>query len=1673
MQKLKRTASMLLVLIMIFSLLAAVPAAAQTAGEHSDFSAGRESSAQLGETGSLPPDSDAASGASLRGTRGAAPAAVTYVADGAVVSTESTSIGTAVTLPACVDANPDWTFIGWTSERVPSQTLEKPVCYKPDASFPVNEESVTLYALYRHREDGSTVAYRLVTGEPENRAGVYVISSAADSGMYLMTGVEGRTKIDSDRSGSVALADSGAELDEDLLLNVSDSCLFEAAARGNGAYSIQSMGKGSYLAMYGNFLYTFADYAGGSCDWTLTFQSGWAAIKCADGDFPYIAFRADNSSWCSTAQSSPKIRLWRQTTVGPACYWTDPTSEEHQHELSEHAAIPPACGTDGRIAYWECGVCGRIFSDSAAESEITLASTVVPSTGEHVFGAYSSNGNGTHSHTCAVCEKTFTEACDYEAVVTAPTAVKPGFTTHTCGKCGDSYIDSYTDYAEVTFVADGEVLGTEITRLGGSVTLPASVGEIPDWTFIGWTSERVPAQTFERPACYKPGASFPVNDESVTLYALYLHCANNGIVGCRLVTGGPENWEGVYAVTSAADGSLYLMTGVEGGKNIESEQSGFVALADSSTVLDADVLLNVSDSCLFEIKQRESGAYSVQSVSTGSYLVMSDNYLQTLADYDGAVGDWTFASDDGGIAMQCVGASYPYLRFLGSWNTTQSESARVRLWRQTAVGTSCYWTDPSSEDHPHELTAYAAISPTCVANGRIAYWECGICRQIFSDGAGESVIPLASTVIPATGEHTSGEYAAKGDGTHSYTCAVCGESLTEPCVYDAVVTEPTLTEEGFTTYTCTLCGYSFAGDSTPALGTHTVSFSVPRGCVQPDDMVSNFDTGITLPVVTGPDGYRFMGWVDDIYIHEAVRPSAILFGHYTAPEDVTLYALFKYVEGNEGGIRYELVTEDAADWTGNYVITYGRDSDLFLLTGISAGTYQDKNAGGSTSRQAAGVHLANQALTDVGERCVFAVEAQGSYWSIRSLSQNTYLEDADGCLNAVDVYDASGCRWALTPGGGSSVAIRNAADSRNPCVCFHTADEYFWVLAGDREDISMWRETAIGTPVWTTVIGEPDPGTDYTVTFTALDGVAVPAPMTVNSVMGAILPSVEAPDGFRFLGWVTDEYDSTDAKPSKIYTGRYRAKSDLTMHALFTYFEGDGGIGYELVSEDQTDWTGNYVVTCNADPDKTTVLHTISGDTLYEQANNGGAVRFANAGMSLSGGFLTNVDRGFIFRIEPAQDDESGYTIRSLANDIYVGRFASEYEDSPLLYSFETYESAFCRWNFTFGSQGTGNNVLIKNVYDPDFYEGCPYLGCGYYFGTTYPYFWVNDVTENSGHDVLNMYLWKETETGTRYWTTVLPEPEPPAPTFESHNLLLSGQIGVTFFMDLSPLTADELAECGMAFEIHGAGSVTPGNTAPLSTNMSENGKWYGFTCYVNSIQMADEITATLTYRDGKTVSDTFAVVDYIDAAEELLEKNPDTFDETTVCLIRALADYGYYAQQYFTALRNLSPGDDFTPMDTYYTTEYPIEEFEEFRSMVSEFNVSTTLDAVVGVVSFSLTLDSETALNLTFRPAGSTFSGTLSAEVEDENGNAVDAAVTGNAGRYRVSIPGIRASRLASEYTVRVFLDGEQIAEVSLCALAYANVVLNSGADDDALNLMAALCSYWTAASNWIGAHA
>ena len=388
-----------------------------------------------------------------------------------------------------------------------------------------------------------------------------------------------------------------------------------------------------------------------------------------------------------------------------------------------------------------------------------------------------------------------------------------------------------------------------------------------------------------------------------------------------------------------------------------------------------------------------------------------------------------------------------------------------------------------------------AKAANCTENGNEAHWICNLCGKCFSDEAHTTEI---NPTIPATG-HTWGEwqYQQNGQGGHYHICSVCqtragGAHVMEQTAYTA----PTTTSEGSKTETCSVCGYSKT-TVLPMLEGYTVSFSVPAGVTQPADQTGLEDgASVTLPTtLTGvPAGYTFLGWVEQSVAEttDVVTPLT----SYTVSGDATLYALFTCIKDSDT-VTYELVTSSPDDWAGNYVITYGTDSSLYAMKGVSgsASGTDIEDTSSATAYASTGMTLDGSILSNVSDAYVFTMEASGSYFTVKSVSTGAYigqLNDTNRTLAAYSTLNTTYCRW--TPGyyTDNASSMYNANGTRYPLLSFNTSYYYFWSgstsnQAANAQNVRFWKEISTAT-YYTTVIsgGEtPDPAEGYTVTYYA------------------------------------------------------------------------------------------------------------------------------------------------------------------------------------------------------------------------------------------------------------------------------------------------------------------------------------------------------------------------------------------------------------------------------------------------------------------------------------------------------------------------------------------------------------------------------------------------------------
>ncbi len=287
-------------------------------------------------------------------------------------------------------------------------------------------------------------------------------------------------------------------------------------------------------------------------------------------------------------------------------------------------------------------------------------------------------------------------------------------------------------------------------------------------------------------------------------------------------------------------------------------------------------------------------------------------------------------------------------------------------------------------------------------------------------------------------------------------------------------------------------------------------------------------------------------------------------------------------------------------------------------------------------------------------------------------------------------------------------------------------------------------------------------------------------------------------------------------------------------------------------------------------------------------------------------------------------------------------------------------------------------------------------------------------------------------------------------PTFKTQSLLLSGQIGVNFYLDLPQIEGVDYEDSYMEFTVEGETKTDPFDPDCLN----RTGQYYGFTCYVNVAQMEAPITAVFHYGDGRTVSSAYSVVDYI----ESFDTNADSYDEKTVELIHSIADYGYHMQQYLSREKNWTIGVEHAEQTKHYTDTYAID---AVRAAVADAAITLDIgESDIERVTYSLYLDAETSIYL-YVKVNDGYDGAVTATVDGVQA----AAERQSDGRYRIAIGNIEAHQLKKTYGVNI-TTASGTATVRVSAMSYVHGALRpEDVPSHIQNGMAALYTYADAA--------
>lgn len=604
---------------------------------------------------------------------------------------------------------------------------------------------------------------------------------------------------------------------------------------------------------------------------------------------------------------------------------------------------------------------------------------------------------------------------------------------------------------QVKFSENGSIAKTVSAYGGDSLTLPALTNAAPEGcTFLGWMESAL-SDTTQKPTFLAAGTT--VTAANKTYYALYTYAVGGtGEIGYTLTDIGSIKPGDAFVITMTKGTTVYALPNAAASTG---PTPATVTAADGKLTGDiaANLLWNLGGS---------SGAWEFYpNGETSRWLCcISDNNGVRVGTEDNK----TFKIS--GTYLYNIGTG----RYLGvyenkpDWRCYTSSSTNIGsqtlgFYVKGENGTAYYTTSINVCEH-EDTGEGGQLAATCTQIGYTMGIYCNDCDSFIS----------GHEEIPALGHDWSDWEVTTAPtctvaGVETATCSRCDEEKTQAVAaaghsYSGVITPPTVTEQGYTTYNCGNCGHSYAGDYTEALGeTFLVSFRVPAGIAAVAPMTCTKD-GITLPTAEAPEGYSFLGWVTESLETTEAKPE-ILTGSYNATANVTLHALYSFVE-TDGETQSGVYTLYSGQLTeGDYVIYYKTDALKATTT-----------SGGRISAQTTTV--SGDAITNPDETVVWHIaQTDDGYWTIYNEAANVYAAGT-GSKNKATLLTSVTDYAKWTPSGTSAYEFVNKGNKAKG------------VNANLR-----WNSTSIGWATYSTSTGgavslyKGQTGTTYYTTLTA------------------------------------------------------------------------------------------------------------------------------------------------------------------------------------------------------------------------------------------------------------------------------------------------------------------------------------------------------------------------------------------------------------------------------------------------------------------------------------------------------------------------------------------------------------------------------------------------------------
>ena len=423
------------------------------------------------------------------------------------------------------------------------------------------------------------------------------------------------------------------------------------------------------------------------------------------------------------------------------------------HDLVHHAAKEATCVAEGNIEYWQCSVCKKLFSDDKGVNEVASVITE-KNPNKHVGGTVLKNEKsatcGEEGYTGDIYCKSCGALID-KGSVTPKTPHKWGTPTYTWSSdyktCTANVVcnNDSTHKESVTVNATVESEGATCTEKG-KVTYTAEFGK----NEYGFTTQ---TKVDENAALGHDWgeATYKWSEDNKTVTATHI-CQRDGSHTESKSTN-KITTETIKAATCTEKGKGKYVANFEG--------TGFANTEKE-----------------FEIPAK--GHDLVHHAAKEATCVAEGN----IEYWQCSVCKKLFSDDKGVNEVASVGTEKNPNKHVGGTELKNKRDATCT--ENGYTGDTCCKSceaiiekGKETDKIPHTLIHHSAKEATCVAEGNIEYWQCSVCKKLFSDDKG--VNEVASVITEKNpNKHVGGtELKNKKDATcteNGYTGDTCCKS---------------------------------------------------------------------------------------------------------------------------------------------------------------------------------------------------------------------------------------------------------------------------------------------------------------------------------------------------------------------------------------------------------------------------------------------------------------------------------------------------------------------------------------------------------------------------------------------------------------------------------------------------------------------------------------------------------------------------------------------------------------------------------------------------------------------------------------------------------------------------------------------------------------------------------